>query len=691
MGIALADVEDVLALFCEGMSGRSLHIKPLRELVSRRFALDQDSFLQAPDALYMPESLDSPDRYGYHVLALEQIGYGEFGTYDFSLDVFKNRVPGGFFCEPEVGARESLSDLQRFFSAFEQPGLAQRLFHLIEHARVFAHLFRVYPGLLPHANRYFAYCENEDADAEDVCAAASARAAGFPPALLRRSSGLARAVERVRQRGSDVYDTAINTTLTYPGVASLLFTGRSLNGAPDGDDDFEAAPSTQQTEVALEDPGPYMQVAMELDRLEAELKTLDAAMLIGESSVDIETTAGSGEFAGEVRPEGLGIGGLEGERDQLKRQINRARASVTSAFGPDRDASTSFRYDEWDHLERRYRRRWCRLYEEPLSSSLLGDRDLSVSGGWDQQKAAVEPLREVIKIWRPAVQAKLERIRPLGKRRVSPLADGDELEIDAIITARQEIRACRQPDERVYSRREKAHRDLSTLFLVDLSASTGDPLEVPAPHENQGPTSDDLFYGGRDWMDWAEDALAASVEEPIRTVLDVQREAIAVVAAALNELGDQFGIYGFSGYGRDCVEVFVVKELNALFTQATLAALTNLKPKRSTRMGPVIRHAVRRLTNTGSALKVLIVISDGFPQDTDYGPHRGDHEYGVQDTAKALAEAQAKGVETFCLTVDRSGHDYLRRMCPSGRYMVIDEIEDLPHALSSVYMTLTGR
>ncbi|MCZ6457909.1 MAG: hypothetical protein O6766_00970, partial [Gammaproteobacteria bacterium] len=108
-------------------------------------------------------------------------------------------------------------------------------------------------------------------------------------------------------------------------------------------------------------------------------------------------------------------------------------------------------------------------------------------------------------------------------------------------------------------------------------------------------------------------------------------------------------------------------------------------------MGPAIRHATNKLLASGNALKLLIILSDGFPQDCDYGPTRGDHEYGLQDTAKALQEAQIKGVETFCVTVDKSGHDYLKRMCPESRYLVIEEIEDLPQALSKVYQVLAGR
>jgi nitric oxide reductase NorD protein len=108
-------------------------------------------------------------------------------------------------------------------------------------------------------------------------------------------------------------------------------------------------------------------------------------------------------------------------------------------------------------------------------------------------------------------------------------------------------------------------------------------------------------------------------------------------------------------------------------------------------MGPAIRHAVTKLIASGNAMKILMILSDGFPQDSDYGPERGNHEYGLEDTARAIAEAHAKGVEVFCVTVDKSGNDYLKRMCPASRYLIIDEIEDLPERLSTVYQTLTGR
>jgi nitric oxide reductase NorD protein len=177
---------------------------------------------------------------------------------------------------------------------------------------------------------------------------------------------------------------------------------------------------------------------------------------------------------------------------------------------------------------------------------------------------------------------------------------------------------------------------------------------------------------------------------PPRRIIDVLRDSIALMARALDSHGDAYGIFGFSGYGRDCVEYYIAKEFGEAFRGASLRALVGMRPRRSTRMGPAIRHSTAKLARTGSALKVMVMLSDGFPQDCDYGPDRSDHEYGVADTARALEEAARAGIQTFCITVDRSGHDYLKRMCPDDRYMVIEDIEALPDALAKVYQKLTA-
>jgi nitric oxide reductase activation protein len=229
---------------------------------------------------------------------------------------------------------------------------------------------------------------------------------------------------------------------------------------------------------------------------------------------------------------------------------------------------------------------------------------------------------------------------------------------------------------------------VSAAFLLDMSASTDFPVpdpEAPPPPPEPPPPPDGEYV----WGNWsAREPLLP--EPPKRRVIDVARESLALMAQALETLGDSYAIWGFSGYGRDDVEFHVAKDFDDRLRAREWAALAAMQPRRSTRMGPAIRHAVARLQMQATRLKVLIVISDGYPQDRDYGPDRNDDEYGIQDTAQALREAQHAGVQTFCVTIDPAGHDYLRRMCPDERYLVIDEVAALPRELSKVYRALTA-
>jgi nitric oxide reductase activation protein len=173
-------------------------------------------------------------------------------------------------------------------------------------------------------------------------------------------------------------------------------------------------------------------------------------------------------------------------------------------------------------------------------------------------------------------------------------------------------------------------------------------------------------------------------------VIDVAKDALALMCQALQRLGDSCAIYGFSGDGRERVEFHVAKDFDDKLSATTWAALAAMEPLRSTRMGPAIRHAVTKLLHQAAHMKVLIIVSDGYPQDHDYGPDRKDDNYGIEDTACALREDERAGVIAFCVTIDPAGHDYLRRMCAESHYLVIDDVMALPRELTKVYRTLTG-
>ena len=47
-----------------------------------------------------------------------------------------------------------------------------------------------------------------------------------------------------------------------------------------------------------------------------------------------------------------------------------------------------------------------------------------------------------------------------------------------------------------------------------------------------------------------------------RRIIDVEREAIVLMSDALESIGDRYGVYGFSGHGRDNVEFYVIKDIS---------------------------------------------------------------------------------------------------------------------------------
>ena len=296
-----------------------------------------------------------------------------------------------------------------------------------------------------------------------------------------------------------------------------------------------------------------------------------------------------------------------------------------------------FLYDEWDHRIGDYRHAWCRLAEIPLESD---------TGDFFHQTLANHA--ELL----PEVRRQFQRIRPERYRVIHGLEDGEDFDLDAVITARADRRSGSPPSPKLYQARQREERDVATLFLVDMSASTDEPVpDAPAG----------------------------------RRVIDITKEALVVMAEALEEIGDTYGIYGFSGHGRQQVELYVVKHFNEPLTSAVKGRIGAIEPKRSTRMGTALRHAVAKMRAVAARSKHVILLSDGFPQDVDYGDDRRSNVYGIQDTTMAFQEAARAGVTPFCITVDKAGHDYLKEMCEASRYLVIDDITALPRELPKIY------
>ena len=317
----------------------------------------------------------------------------------------------------------------------------------------------------------------------------------------------------------------------------------------------------------------------------------------------------------------------------------------------------SFLYDEWDFKVGDFRVDWCLVKEKLISEG--------TSEYYDQILHEYSSM--VTKIKR-----QFEQITPEMYRKVRKLDDGEEIDIDDVIEAMIDIKSGVGPSEKLYWKRNKVQRDVAVLFLLDTSASTAEAIsDISTSYAVSGGT--DLNVSRSSY----------------KRIIDVEKEAVVLLINAIESLGDIYGIYGFSGYGRENVEFYTVKDIDEPFSEKIKGRVESISPLHATRMGPAIRHATTKLDKVDARTKLLFLISDGRPQDRGYSREGVEKEYGVHDTKMALDEAKNKNINAFCLTVDKTGHDYLKTMCQDMAYEVLDDIHILPERLLYLYRRLT--
>lgn len=111
-----------------------------------------------------------------------------------------------------------------------------------------------------------------------------------------------------------------------------------------------------------------------------------------------------------------------------------------------------------------------------------------------------------------------------------------------------------------------------------------------------------------------------------------------------------------------------------------------LEPGRYTRMGPAIRHCTALLAERPQRHRLLLVISDGKPNDTDYYEGR----YAIEDARRAILDARQQEVRVFGITVDRDAQAYVPRLFGRGSWAMVNRPEHLPQALPAIYRKITG-
>ena len=160
---------------------------------------------------------------------------------------------------------------------------------------------------------------------------------------------------------------------------------------------------------------------------------------------------------------------------------------------------------------------------------------------------------------------------------------------------------------------------------------------------------------------------------------------MVLMAEALDALDDPYAIYGFSSEGRFRVDLFNVKDFGEPYDTTVQYRLGNLEPMELTRMGAVIRHATHKLDRIQTAVKLMVILTDGRPYDFEYG----NLNYAISDTKKAIQEARQKRIHPFIITSDKKGSEYLKKIAPQTQSIVLSKVELLPTMLPAIYKRLT--
>jgi hypothetical protein len=314
--------------------------------------------------------------------------------------------------------------------------------------------------------------------------------------------------------------------------------------------------------------------------------------------------------------------------DQIHLLLQQMQSDAGAGAVLEKEAGTRL-YGEWDDAAQTYRANWCRVREQVPPE---GSRDFYLRT-IEKHAGLLKKIRREFRMMRPEEWSRLSR-QPAG----------DDIDLDAAVEYLIDLKIGVSPSENNYLRTEKKVRDIAAAVLVDMSKST------------KG------------------------------TTLRCEKEALVILSEALKEVGDTFGLFGFSGDNRDNVDFYRIKDFDEPYLQPVHKRISAIDFGLENRDGTALRHTIGLLKAREERTRIIILISDGKPVDKEYSGR-----YAIEDTRKALIEAQKAGIKTFCITVDEKAADYLPRMYSHSNWVVIDDVTRLPEKISRIFARLTSR
>jgi nitric oxide reductase NorD protein len=323
---------------------------------------------------------------------------------------------------------------------------------------------------------------------------------------------------------------------------------------------------------------------------------------------------------------------LAKQQDQQKSAQIKIDLDLPSASEDDIPLGEGIKLPEWDYR----------------TQTLQADRCLLQPMLPKDAQAAKLPVRlqKISKI----IQAQFEQLRSV-RYWLKAQPQGEELDLSAWLDFHVESKISPSAEKGLYKSFRGNNRDLSCLLLADLSMSTDAHLD----NENR--------------------------------VIDVVQDSMLLFGEALQAVGDNFAMYGFSSVKRHNVRFTMLKNFNENYSDHVRGRIQAIRPGFYTRMGAAIRQATQVINDQKSSEKLLLILTDGKPNDIDHYEGR----FGIEDTRNAINEAKRLGIKPFCITIDTDAQEYLPYLFGSDGFTVILRPEQLPLRLPQLYHQLTSQ
>jgi Mg-chelatase subunit ChlD len=597
--------------------------------------------------VYLAEEIDRYDRRDKNlflgkILVRLEAGFFENKSYDFDLERASDMYPAvaarvGQASTDPIGS--GAHDVYRFCGCFSRPALARDLLDLCEQARVIHCMGLAYPGLMRAALPVLAdEVESMERSGRWNHMLAPLYASVMIHPFVRSPAGLKSVFKDIRQvckivsgqlhALSSVEACAQLVCLVFDAICKLL-PGRDYEpfDFPFGRRlrwDLYQMAFEQQIRLAQQIKMRVSEQGVRIYRADVQNRLADLSQKPGSEDIQELILARQTQSAAQ----GVQLDWSKVDLDQLLRKAGMHAEEAAS------DGQASF-YPEWDVHLQDYLNNHTRIQEVGLPAVTDGDF----------YKQTVVQHRGLVARTRRA----FELLKPQGLIILRPWLEGDAFDYRAMLDFAIDRKAGRVPSDRLFVKRLKQQRDVAVLLLVDLSRSTANRVA-----------------GGH------------------ATVLDVAKQALVLFCEALQVIGDTYAIAGFSGTGRHCVDYYRIKDFQENLNDTVKARLSALSPQRSTRMGAALRHATAQLQGIEARVRLIIVISDGFPNDLGY-----KSEYAIADTRRAVQEARARNFHVKAITVNIGSDPRLDELYGRVHHHVIGEVHELPDKLLRLYGTLT--